>query len=111
MRKGILKRLLAFMFIILWLAFMAFPIVAFLLATQGEIQLGDIHRSNLRIFLVQESDNKGVGFQWSRSVSGPGECLLTSLNYILWEGSGKGQSNSYCICYGPNQDDGFVDCP
>ncbi len=111
MGKALLKRLFTAILIALWLILMAFPIVAFVLATQGEIQIGSGHRSNLRIFLVQGTESKGVGLQWSRSVSGPGDCLRTSLRYVLWEGSNRAQNNSYCVCYSPGQDEHIVDCP
>jgi hypothetical protein len=92
--------------ILLWLILVSFPVVAFFLATQGQIQIGDSD-SGLRLFLLQERDTQGLGLQWSRfydngepSSAGqpPGECTRTTLRYFLWEGDAAGQNLDYCQC-------------
>lgn len=88
--------------ILLWLLLVSFPVVAFFLATQGEIQIGD-SSSGLRLFLLQEDDNQGLGFQWTRLYDGSNlesaVCSQTSLRYFLWEGDAAGQSSDYCQCF------------
>lgn len=90
--------------ILLWLILVSFPVVAFLLATQGQIQLGSSD-SGLRLFLLQGPDNQGLGLQWSRSYDqGPtavppsAECIRTTLRYFLWEGDAGDQNLDYCQC-------------
>ncbi|MFZ0545946.1 MAG: hypothetical protein WAM60_10940 [Candidatus Promineifilaceae bacterium] len=93
--------------ILLWLILVSFPVVAFLLATNGEIQVGD-SSSGVRLFLLQDPDNQGLVFQWSRPYSRSGaadesvsECTRTTLRYLLWEGDASGQNTDYCQCLDP----------
>jgi hypothetical protein len=92
--------------ILLWLILVSFPVVAFFLATQGQIQLGDSN-SGLRLFLLQEPDNQGLGLQWSRPYNSEtaaqpaAECTRTTLRYFLWEGDPGGQNTDYCQCRDP----------
>jgi hypothetical protein len=95
-------------FILLWLILVSFPVAAFFLATQGEIRIGD-NSSGLRLFMLQESDNQGLGIQWTRSIDDPNQesavCSQTSLRYLLWEGDAAGQSSDYCQCFDPETQD------
>ena len=92
------RRILYFLFFLLWLAVMAFPITAFTLATNGELQLGGDQR-HLRLFMVQEDQNQGVGIQWTRPQRGDVPCLKTNLTYLMW--SGEGQGTTFCQCFDP----------
>ncbi|MEM7116839.1 MAG: hypothetical protein AAF614_30690 [Chloroflexota bacterium] len=74
---------------------MSFPIVAILLASQGELDIGS-ERRHLRLFLVQEDENQGVGIQWTRPRLFESECLKTNLGYIMWVG--EGENATYCQC-------------
>ena len=76
---------------------MAFPLVAVLLATQGQIDVGEAPGNHLRLFLVQEQDAQGVGVEWTRRVGEPAGCAQTSVRYLLWEGEGQGVT--YCRCF------------
>ena len=76
---------------------MAFPFVAFTLATNGELTVGS--ESYLRLFLVQEVDANGVGFEWRREAIQTENCLRTSVGYLMWEGESEGVS--YCQCFDP----------
>lgn len=95
-----LRRIAYLLVILLWLLLMLFPIVAFLLATQGQIEVGEPNRSGLRLFMVQDSDSQGIGLQWSRAWAEAG-CSQTSLRYFLWEGSAEGGNVDYCQCFDP----------
>ncbi|MDX1664201.1 MAG: hypothetical protein R3272_10420 [Candidatus Promineifilaceae bacterium] len=95
LRRGITLFLLA-----LWLLIMAFPLVAVVLATQGQIQVGDVPGNHVRLFLVQERGARGVGIEWTRPVQEPPGCAQTSLAYLMWEG--EGQSVTYCRCFDEN---------
>ena len=80
---------------------MVFPFVAFKLATNGEMQIGN--ESYLRLFLVQETEANGVGFEWRREAFQVDNCLRTSLGYLMWEGESEGAS--YCQCFDPVTND------
>lgn len=95
--KRWLRRLFYLLFFILWLVLMAFPFVAFTLATNGEMRIGG--ESYLRLFLVQEIDANGVGFEWRREALSAESCLRTSVGYLMWEGDSEGVS--YCQCFDP----------
>jgi hypothetical protein len=96
-----LKRLVYFFLLLLWLMVMAFPTFAFLLATQGELQLGDEPRSHLRFFMVQEPASSGVGVEWVRAASRVENCTRTTLRYFLWESDEANQNVRFCQCYDP----------
>jgi hypothetical protein len=92
-----LRRLLYGVIFIIWLVVMSFPVFAFLLATQGEIQFGNEPRSHLRLFLLQEPDVGGIGVEWTRSFLRQPTCSQTTVTYVLWEG--EGDNVSFCHCY------------
>lgn len=79
---------------------MAFPFVSVILATQGQIELGEVPGNHVRLFLVQERDAQGIGVEWTRPVNEPAGCAQTSLTYFMWEGEGEGVT--YCRCYSEN---------
>ena len=95
--KRWLRRLLYLVAFIVWLLLMAFPFIAFTLATNGELRLGN--ESYLRLFLVQEAEANGVGFEWRRELFQPDDCLRTSVNFLMWEG--ESERVSYCQCFDP----------
>lgn len=94
------RRLLYLVGLLIWLGFMVFPVVAFFLATSGQVMVGDNGRSHLRLFLVQEDDGSGVGIEWARRSRQDDACLKTSVNYVLWEG--EGETAVYCQCQAEN---------
>jgi hypothetical protein len=95
--KRWLRRLLYLLFFIIWLLVMSFPFVAFLLATQGELQLGSSARNHLRLFLIQEEEADGLGLEWTRPSPQAPSCSRTTVSFFLWEG--EGNNVSYCQCY------------
>jgi hypothetical protein len=104
------SRRLAYLFAIsLWLILMSFPIVAYLLATRGELMIGQENGSHLRVFLVDTDDYNGVGLEWSRSLSDQPDCFHTRMNYLLWEGRETGQNVEFCICR--DRESGFQSQP
>lgn len=93
------RRLIYLGIILLWLLVMCFPIVSFVLATRGEISVGDSIRSGLRVFLLQEDDAQGIGLEWSRRLRATPQCSKTIVRYLLWKGEGYEFNTDYCICY------------
>lgn len=89
------RRLLYFFIFIVWFVVMSFPIVAILLASNGELEIGS-DRRHLRLFMVQEDENQGVGIQWTRPRLFEPDCLKTNLSYVMWVG--EGENASYCQC-------------
>ena len=95
--KRWLRRLGYFIGLILWLVLMAFPFVAFTLATNGELKIGS--ESYLRLFLVQEAEANGIGVEWRRELFQPDNCLRTSVSFLMWEGESEGVT--FCQCFDP----------
>ncbi|MCI0395352.1 MAG: hypothetical protein L0332_26335 [Chloroflexi bacterium] len=94
-----LRRFVYLLVVLAWLVVMSLPVLAFVLATQGELRLGNDVRRNTRLFLVLEEEAQGLGIQWTRPVSRQSQCARTSLRYFFWEGSSEGQNVNYCQCY------------
>ena len=91
---------------IAWLTVLALPALAFVLAARGEIQLGDDPQRSIRIFLVSDDDNGGVGLLRSRPVSDAPYCVQSSVRYLMW--SGSGESAISCQCYADGSGGGLV---
>lgn len=90
MRKW-LRRFVYFIIIVVWASVFAFPVVAFNLARNGELNV-----RNTRIFLISEQTEGGVGFQSTRDVGQDANCKMTSVVYLLWEGEGENVRSCYC---------------
>lgn len=97
-----LRRSLMLLFAIFWLALILTPTLAFVLARNGQVQVGQTDGRHWRLFLVQEADTEGVGLERARPVAAPDDaqdsvqCLQTSINYWMW--SGEGPSATFCQC-------------
>lgn len=113
MKNRLLRSSLFIVVAVAWLVVMCLPILAFWLATQGEIEVGQLPRTSVRVFMVQSEDNQGLGIQWNRPVNGADNCARTSVRFLLWGGDGAGQNTSYCLCYESttNQPDSSISCP
>ena len=94
-----LRRLGYIGIILLWLAIMGFPLIAFILATRSEIELGDSSKNHVRIFMVQDSDLQGIGLETSRKVNINPLCLKTNVAFFLWRGEVVNQNVSFCQCF------------
>ncbi|UCG24949.1 MAG: hypothetical protein JSW55_02850 [Chloroflexota bacterium] len=94
--------------VIVWLVLMALPILAFILAARGELMIGDDQSSNIRLFMVNEDEVKGIGFQRAKKAHSRNDgCYRTSVRYLLWEGRDSNLNISYCACHDP--DTGYAD--
>jgi hypothetical protein len=104
----VLRRFGYALIVIVWLALMLLPILAFILAARGELMIGDVQASNIRLFMVNEDEAKGIGFQRVKKVDSESDgCFQTSVKYLLWEGQDSGLNISFCACYDP--DTGYAD--
>ncbi|MBP6017191.1 MAG: hypothetical protein KA586_10765 [Candidatus Promineofilum sp.] len=97
-----LRRFLILLFILFWLALILTPTLAFVLARNGQVQLGPSGGSHWRLFMLQQADVEGLGLERSRPVAPPAgasesvQCLQTTIDYWMWYGEGQG--TSYCQC-------------
>lgn len=94
-----LKRPFYLFLFVLWLAVMLFPCMAFTLAMNQQVQVGQNERSHVRLFLLQETDSEGVGMVWKRPLLSQAGCYKTSVNYLMWQGDGE--NVAYCECVDP----------
>lgn len=100
-----LKRIGIGLFLSFWLLVMVFPFLAFLMATRGQIQIGEGERSHFRTFMVSDfdmpgvDDVQGVGFELTRRVPQNEDCSRTSIRYLLW--IGEADPIFFCQCYDP----------
>ncbi len=103
--KRWLRRFGYLLFVIIWLMVMCFPTFAFVLAMNGQIEVGSNPRNHVRFFMVSEEDADGIGVEWTRPLRSPlpGQptCAKTSVIYLLWEGGGQNQNVTYCQCVDP----------
>lgn len=98
--KRWLRRVVVFLLLLVWLLVMAFPVVAVVLATQKQIEVGGDAGRQVRVFLLQEREREGLGIEWTRPAAGPegeGGCRETRLVYLMWVG--EGENVTYCRCY------------
>ena len=97
-----LRRLLYFVFILVWLLLMIVPFLAFRLASQQQIQFGDNEHDHLRIFLIQEKTDEGIGVEQIRPYPPLPNCIQTNVNYFMWKG--EPENSTFCQCYHPETD-------
>jgi len=95
------RRLLLLLIAVAWLAILTLPTLAFFLARNGQLQLGDSDGRHWRLFLLQEARTEGLGLERGRPVAPPLDapdafCLKTSVNYWMW--AGQAQDVAYCQC-------------
>ena len=100
-RPSRIRRLGCWLGIGIWFILLLLPCIAILLISQGEIaiQTGDLPGQSFRLWLIQDSKNRGVAIaNPSVSSSTDGKtCMQTTTSFLLWMGSGD--PSSYCECY------------
>ena len=94
------RRLSYLLVLMAWIALMTLPLLAFLLAARGELMVGDDQGSNVRLFLVNSDEAKGIGIQRVRK-SSQEDCFQGSVRYLLWEGQDSNLNVDYCTCVDP----------
>ena len=86
--------------LILWFVVLLTPCFLIMLAVRGEISVttGPAPEQRLRIWLIQEADQSGIGLS-NASIQGGGEslCVQTNVHFVLWRG--EAQPTQYCECY------------
>jgi hypothetical protein len=106
-RRSLLQQVGCSIGILFWIILLLTPCLCLTLASQGEIaiRLGDIPGQSLRVWLVNESRERGISIAWpvlhSRENS-DNVCLQTDVRFVLW--MGQGNATSYCDCYTRSDD-------
>jgi hypothetical protein len=103
--KTIPRRLLYAIFLLVWFGIVLLPALAFVLASNQQIQLGSDPQRHVRIFLLQEPESRGIGIEWARRAGVASGCSETRLAYLMWRG--EGERARYCSCFDSNGQ--FVD--
>jgi hypothetical protein len=106
-RRSPLRRAGCTLAVVLWFMVLLTPCFCIVLATQGEIavRLGDIPGQSFRVWLVNESRQRGLGIARPAIVAGESDgqrCLQTDVNFVLWTGTAEG--STYCECYTQSDD-------
>jgi len=97
-----LRRLLMLIVVLFWLALILTPTLAFVLARNGQVQIGRADGRHWRLFLVQEGRAEGLGLERGRPLPPPVgapdgiACSRTSVSYWMW--AGEAVATSYCQC-------------
>jgi hypothetical protein len=97
-----LRRGLLLLIILVWLVIMISPALAFVLARNGQLQIGPTDGRHWRLFLLSDAEAEGLGLERSRPVASPLEappsvrCTQTSVDYWMW--TGIGFNTEYCQC-------------
>jgi hypothetical protein len=77
-------------------------LVVFLqLALRGDISLSRGTPNELRVWLIQEGTNQGLGVSSSHVASydgGAPKCVETIVRLVLWRSDGSARSITYCDC-------------
>jgi len=80
----------------LWLLVMVLPLVGFFLAVNGELawRRGPGNLEVDRLFLINEPNASGLGYEAARLTSGETFCLRTNVLYFLWRNEEGGNPNA-----------------
>lgn len=101
-RRSVLRRLGCLVAIVVWgflLCALPFGFVTLLVEKEIVIPLSDKPEHEIRLFLLDEPDQRGVGLSRPNleSQTEGAYCVKTSLHYLIWEG--EGENLNYCDCY------------
>jgi hypothetical protein len=93
---------------LLWLVVMLTPCFAVTLAMRGEMEWKRGDYESDRLWLIQERDQRGIGYAASRitsdgrSTGGP-LCVRSQTRFFLWKGVSDGDYADWCECYGADK--------
>ncbi len=97
---SLLRRAGCLILFICWFTFILSPCILLTLARDGEISIaqGELPGQQIRIWLVMEIDQRGVGISTtSQHESNGAQCVQTDVRFVFWQG--EGEAVSYCECY------------
>lgn len=104
------------LFVVVWLIVMTIPCLSFALVSRGELSWDRSTHDWDRVWLLQESRQRGLGYQSERvisdqSASGGPICVRNSVRYFLWQGSAAGADTDYCECFAGDGSSAQTTCP
>ena len=92
-----LKRFGYAMAFVAWLFLMCVPaLLCGAMMNSGELRWGDDPQNHIRLFLLQESGQEGIGIQWTRPDRNNNTCVRTTVRYLML--TGKAQNSRVCQC-------------
>ncbi len=96
-----LRRVGCGVLVALWFLVLLTPCAGFILLVQHEVVWthSDLPDDTFRVWLIQQIDQRGLGFASARRVDLPNQtaCTITDVRFVLWQG--QGAPNHYCACY------------
>jgi hypothetical protein len=101
-RRSLLGRLGCYCALLIWGVAILSPCFIIALVSQGEITitLGSAPGHTLRIWLIDEADNRGLAVSRPTLVTAHDDravCVQTDVGFVLWLGQAEG--NRFCECY------------
>jgi hypothetical protein len=99
---------------LVWLLIMCLPLFAFVLAVNGEMSWRRGEFAEDRLWLIQEADQRGLGYSRARLVSngepaaGGAICVRTSVIFLLWRGSAE--PVQFCECFAAGTREPLGEC-
>jgi hypothetical protein len=101
-KRSPIRRFGCIVAVIIWFAILLLPCFCLVLASQGEIaiRLGDAPEQSFRLWLLSESDQRGIGISRPSVFAGENSdqiCVQTNINFVLW--AGTAEASTYCECY------------
>jgi hypothetical protein len=79
-----------------WCAVMILPTVLCVSLADGQMVWGNDPSNQVRVFVMQEVGQEGIGVQWSRPATADGACTDTSVRYFMF--AGEADNNNTCSC-------------
>lgn len=100
-KRGPFARLGCALGLVIWAVLILSPCILVALAARGEISIttGDAPEQRLRIWLIMEAAERGVGISTAsiHEQANGQTCVQTDASFLLWQG--KADPVSYCECY------------
>ena len=97
---SLIRRAGCLILLVIWFIFVLSPCILITFAQQGEftISQGDLPNQHIRLWLIMEIDQRGIGIsRTSQHEINGDQCLQTDVSFALWEG--EAESVTYCDCY------------
>lgn len=97
------RRLGCCLLLIVWFVLMLMPCFFVTLLVEKDIVISrsSVPDHEFRIFILEEPNERGFGFSSGTIVSGGGDeqtvCVVTSVDYLLWEG--EAEPDTHCNCF------------
>lgn len=101
-RRSPIRRVGCAILLVIWFVVLLLPCMFGLLLTRGEIMIttGSAPNQTLRLWLISEADERGLGLSSASVYSGANNnelCVQTDVRYLLW--AGRAEPVGYCECY------------